>query len=184
MDSASEITGEELRRICGRYQKKYGMAMDSMTATLLNEIQEKEQAGVLQQKEALGKVEDELKRMRHSIQPFATADPRVAFAYGLGKNAWLWIGMLVAGLGIILQHVRETTRADYLRAAAIIERYPHLSQLEPLIQSACILEKKQGRFLLIAPARSELLLGKTYLLNPGTRPPGEAPDILIPLQFN
>ena len=184
MSTASDITGEELRRICGRYQKKYGIAMDTMTATLLNEIHEMGQYSVQQQTEKLGKIEGELKAIRQSCQPLATADPRVAFAYGLGNYAWLWTGMLVVGLTVILQHVRETTRAEYQKAEAIIERYPHLSQLEPLLKSARILEKKQGRFLLITPARKELILGKTYLLSPETRPPAEAQDILIPLQFN
>ncbi|HEV7347394.1 hypothetical protein [Telluribacter sp.] len=183
MQSIQEVSDEDLRRICGWYQKKYGIAMDTLTATLLNEIQERGQLSTRAQTETLKEMKAAMKAMKSGLNPVATSDPKVAFAYGLGKHTWAWAGVMIAGLWVVLQHVRETTTAEYLKAETIVKRYPDLYLLEPVIKNARIVEKKQGIYLELPPAREQLILGKNYLIDPTVQMSGEASTILVPLCF-
>lgn len=178
-----EVSEEKLRRICGLYQNKYGIAMDTLTATLLNEIQEGAQLSAKVQSETIKEMKTEMKAMKSGLNPVATSDPKVAFAYGLGKYTWAWVGVIIAGLGVVLHHVRETTTAEYLKAETIVERYPNLYLLEPIIKNARIVEKKQGVYLELLPAGEQLSAGKNYIIDPTVQMAKEASTVLVPLRF-
>ncbi|WP_373514088.1 hypothetical protein [Persicitalea sp.] len=179
MEATQEISDEVLRRICGHFQEKYGLAMDSLTAALLNEVREKDQRDA-QNQQALIK---EIMTQINSLKPFTTDNPRASFAYGFGKYAWAWTAVIFFGIGLMMHHTRETMRAEYQQAKMVLERYPNLPLLEPLIKSAKIVKKDQGDFLELAPAKDRLLLGKTYTVDPTKRLPENATKVLIPLKF-
>lgn len=183
MEATQEISNEALRRIIGHFQKKYGLAMDSMTAALLNEVGEKDQKDIQGYKAIAEGISNELKAMRNAFKPLTTESPWASFAYGLGKYAWAWTAAVFFGIGIFLHHARETTQAEYQRARLVVERYPNLPMLEPLIKSAKIVKKDQGFFLELAPAKDRLLLGQNYTIDPAVRLPENAQKVLVPLTF-
>lgn len=158
--------------------------MDSLTAALLNEVKEKELHEIENQRAMAEKMMSEIKKLKASIKPVVTENPWVAFTYGLGKHACAWTTVVFLGVGLVLHHGRETTKIQYQRARLVVERYPNLQMLEPLIKSAKIVKKDQGNFLELAPAKDRLLLGRNYTVDPMVRLPTKAPKILIPLSFN
>ena len=179
MEATQEISDEVLRRISGHFQVKYGLAMDSLTAALLNEVREKDQH-VSRNQQAITK---ELITKINALKPFATDNPWASFAYGFGKYAWAWTIVVLLGIAILLHHIRETTETEYQQAKMVVERYPNLPLLEPLIKSAKIVKKDQGDFLELAPAKDRLLLGTTYTVNPTIKLPENATKVLVPLRF-
>lgn len=183
METTQEISDEVLRRISGHFQEKYGLAMDSLTAALLNEVKETGQNDIESQKALAEKMMTEIKEMKAVSKPIVTENPWVAFTYGFGKHAWAWTAVVFLGIGLLLHHGRETTKTEYQRARLVIERYPNLPMLEPLIKSAKIVKKDQGNFLELAPAKDRLLLGKNYTIDPTVRLPENAQKVLIPLSF-
>ena len=158
--------------------------MDSLTAALLNEVKEKDLHEIENQRAMAEKMMSEIKKLKASFKPIVTENPWVAFAYGFGKHAWAWATVVFLGVGLVLHHGRETTKTEYQRARLVVERYPNLQMLEPLIKSAKIVKKDQGTFLELAPAKDRLLLGRNYTVDPMVRLPAKAPKILIPLSFN
>lgn len=179
MEATQEISDEVLRRICGHFQEKYGLAMDSLTAALLNEVREKDQRNAQSQQTTV----KELMTQINSLKPFATDNPKASFAYGFGKYAWAWTAVVFLGIGLLLHHTRETMKAEYQQAKIVVERYPNLTLLEPLIKSAKIVKKDQGIFLELVPAKDQLLLGKNYTVDPTMRLPENATKVLVPLRF-
>ena len=179
MEATQEISDEVLRRICGHFQEKYGLAMDSLTAALLNEVREKDQRDEQSQLTTVKELITQIK----SLKPFATDNPRASFAYGFGKCAWAWTAVVFLGIGLLLHHSRETLKTEYQQAKIVVERYPNLTLLEPLIKSAKIVKKDQGVFLELAPAKDQLLLGKNYTVDPTMRLPENATKVLVPLRF-
>ncbi|WP_373513769.1 hypothetical protein [Persicitalea sp.] len=183
METTREIPNEVLRRISGHFQEKYGLAMDSLTAALLNEVREKGQHDIESQKAISEKIMSEIKKLSDATKPVVTENPWVAFTYGFAKHAWAWTAVVFLGVGLLLHHGRETTKAEYQRARLVVERYPNLPMLEPLIKSAKIVKKDQGVFLELAPAKDRLLLGRNYTVDPTVRLPENAQKVLIPLSF-
>ncbi len=183
METTQEIPNEVLRRISGHFQEKYGLAMDSLTAALLNEVKEKELHEIENQKAMAEKMMSEIKKLKAAIKPIVTENPWVAFTYGFGKHTWAWTAVVFLGVGLLLHHGRETTKTEYQRARLVVERYPNLPMLEPLIKSAKIVKKDQGTFLELSPAKDRLLLGRNYTVDPMVRLPANAPKVLIPLSF-
>jgi hypothetical protein len=179
METTQEISDEVLRRICGRFQEKYGLAMDSLTAALLNEVREKDQRNAHSQQIIV----KELMTQINALKPFATDNPKASFAYGFGKYAWAWTAVMFLGIGLLLHHTRETMKAEFQQAKMVVERYPNLTLLEPLIKSAKIVKKDQGVFLELVPAKDQLLLGKNYTFDPTIRLPENATKVLVPLRF-
>ncbi|MPR37400.1 hypothetical protein [Salmonirosea aquatica] len=183
METPQQITSDELRRISGHFQEKYGLAMDSLTAALLNEVKAKGQHNIESQKELADKIMSEIKAVKGAIKPLVTENPWVAFTYGFGKHAWAFTTVVLLGVGLLLHHSRETTKAEYQRAQLVLERYPNLPMLEPLIKSAKIVQKDQGAFLELAPAKDRLLLGRNYTVDPSIRLPESAQKVFVPLSF-
>ncbi len=179
MEATREIPDETLRRICGHFQEKYGLAMDTLTAALLNEVSEKDQHDAQSQQKTV----KELMSQIRALKSFTSDNPRASFAYGFGRYAWAWTAVVFLGIGLLLHHTRETMKTEYQQAKIVVERYPNLPLLEPLIKSAKIVKKDEGVFLELAPAKDRLLLGKNYTIDPTMRLPENATKVLVPLLF-
>ncbi|GLU56498.1 hypothetical protein Dfri01_59590 [Dyadobacter frigoris] len=180
MDSVSK---DEIKRIQGAYQQKYGEVLDPLTAMLLNEVQEIKTSGSKEKSLVEENILREITSMKDIYKPFTTTEVKVAFFYGLGKYAWTWIAAIALFLSIILYHIRETSKTEYQEAKQILSRYPNVVKLETLIKNAKVVEKDQGLFLQVEPATKTLLLGKTYVIDPERALKKDAPIILIPLSF-
>jgi hypothetical protein len=178
-----DVSQEELRRIGGRFQEKYGLAMDSLTAALLHEVYEVGSMGPNQNARKLDRISEQVEQLKAACRPISTSSPKVSFAYGLGKFAWTWMSVLVMGVAVWLHHIRETTTAEFQQARLVLERYPNLVQLEPLVRSAQLVERKEGTFLQLAPAREKLEVGQTYVVDPSHPMKSDAQPILIPLRI-
>ncbi len=168
----NDVSEEAINRIVGSFQKKYGKKVDSITALLLNEV--------FEEKEILIK---ELKEIKKLHKPLVCTDYKVAFAYGFGNNLWALAIAAVLGLSVTLNHLIQTTNNEYEKNKLVLERYPNLTELEPLIKNAKIIEKANGRFLIISPAINFLRAGNTYIINPSESLPNGSKAILIPLSF-
>ena len=138
---------------------------------------------ITEKNEILKSIHREINEMKQVYQPFTTPNFKVAFFYGMGKYTWAWLSVVVVGLGVILNHVRETTMIEYRTAKQVLERYPNIVTLEALIKNAKVIEKKQGTFLEVEPAKKTLLLGNTYVTHPERAMDKDAPVIIIPLSF-
>ncbi len=183
LGETERVSGEDLCRIGGRFRDKYGLEMDTLTAALLHEVWEIGQRETQSNIENLERVAREMEQLRRAIQPVATDKPWIAFSYGLGRHSWAWTAVLVAGLAVWLHHLRETTTIEYRQARTVVERYPNLVVLEPLVKSANLVERREGTFLEVAPARGKMVSGKNYVVDPARRMEDDAPKILIPLHF-
>lgn len=177
------VSKDELKRIQGSYQLKYGEIIDPLTAMLLYEVEEIKRSDSAEKNEILESIHREINEMKKVYRPFTTPNFKVAFFYGVGKYTWAWLSVIVIGLGVILNHVRETTMTEYRTAKQVLERYPNIVTLEALIKTAKVVEKKQGIFLEVEPAKKTLLLGNTYVIDPERAMNKEASKILIPLSF-
>lgn len=184
MSTDDKVTEEDLRRIGGRFREKYGLEMDTLTAALLHEVQEIGQREAGTNAGNMNRVGEELEKLRGAVNPLSTDNPWVSFTYGLGRYAWALAAVLVAGLGLWLQHLRHTTTSSYRQAKTIVERYPNLVALEPLVKSARLVDRKEGTFLEIAPARGKMIIGKNFVVDPSKEMDENARKILIPLRFN
>lgn len=183
-NATDKVTEEDLRRIGGRFREKYGLEMDTLTAALLQEVQEIGQRESGKYAGNLDKMSMEMEKLRKAINPLSTNNPWVSFTYGLGQYSWALAAVLVAGFGVWLHHFRLTTTAAYQQAMTIVERYPNLVVLEPLVKSAKLVERQEGTFLEIAPARDKMIVGKSFVVDPAQKMDGNARKILIPLRFN
>ncbi len=177
------VSKEEIKRIQGFYLQKYGESIDPSTAMLLNEVQEIRKISLEQKNLTLESINSDIASLKDLYKPFLTNEKKVAFAYGMGKFAWTWLASIALFLGVIFHHVRETNKSEYLKSKDVLERYPNLVALEPLIKTARIVEKKQGLFLVVEPAKQKLMLGKTYVVDPERAMNKESSKILIPLSF-
>lgn len=177
------VSRDELKRIQGSYQLKFGEIIDPMTAMLLYEVEDIKRSDIAEKNEILASIHSEINEMKQVYKPFTTPDFKVAFFYGVGKYTWAWLSVIIIGLGVILHHVRETTTMEYRTAKQVLERYPNIVTLEALIKNAKVVEKKQGTFLEVEPAKKTLLLGNTYVTDPEKAMNKEASKILIPLSF-
>lgn len=177
------VNTDELKRIQGLFQAKYGEVLDPSTAMLLNEVMELKKNGHNKNERMLESIFIEIKNMKSVYKPFSTSDPKIAFLHGLGKITWAWLSVVVIALAVIQYHQRETTKFEYLMAKKIGEKYPNLVKLESLIENAKIVESKEGLFLEVQPAKKKLVLGNTYVVDPKISMNEKAPAILIPLKF-
>lgn len=161
---------KKLDRIIGRYQEKYGLKMDELTATILQEV---EDSAV----EIVTKKDRDIDRLLLAYAPFMSNDSRASLAYGIGKTLWLLVLSIAVMLAIILYHVRVSNMEEYVRTQAILARYPNVVQLEPLLKYAEIVEDKEGVYIKATPVRKgKMTIGNSYLIN-------NADEIRIPIQF-
>ncbi|KAA6439923.1 hypothetical protein FEM33_10170 [Dyadobacter flavalbus] len=179
----AHVSKEEIKRIQGSYQLKYGEIIDPMTAMLLYEVEDIKRSDIAEKNEILASIHREINEMKEVYRPFTTTDFKVAFFYGVGKYTWAWLSIFVIALGVILNHVKETTMIEYRTAKQVLERYPNIVILEALIKNGKVVEKKQGTFLEVEPATKKLLVGNTYVTDPEKAMNKEASKILIPLSF-
>lgn len=184
MNSADKVTEDDLRRIGGRFREKYGLEMDTLTAALLQEVKEIGQQNSSMNAENMESVIKEMEKLSKAISPLNTNNPWVSFTYGLGRYSWALVAVLVAGFGLWLQHLRQTTIITYQQARSIVERYPNLVLLEPLVKSARLVERREGTFLEVSPARGKMVIGKNFVVDPAKKMDENARKILIPLRFN
>lgn len=133
----SPITTEQMTRLQGHYQQKYGIKPDETVTSILCEIEQmgKRNAQILQT------------IRQHPTPSIQFTNTQQAFWYGLGKYSW--------GIGILLfLLVFHLFRHNGVSPDALYQ---------DLIKSGQIHSSAQGTFLVLRPAPlSASKVGKTY----------------------
>jgi len=158
---SSQITKEELTRIKGSFQAKYGYEMDEWTAVILAELNDRfgnfSQAVQNSTKE-VGNAAQLIKGQVHSVH---FKNDRQAFLFGLGK---FLIPSLVVFVGIFFTAHFVGQSEKYKIISRFVEKYPNFEAFRQMIEVAEIQELKSKKYLILRPAANikSIEVGKEY----------------------
>jgi hypothetical protein len=158
---SSQITKEELTRIKGTFQAKYGYEMDEWTAVILTELNDRFSnfgQTVQNSTKEVGNAAQLIKGQVHAIH---FKDNMQAFSFGLGK---FLIPSLVVLIGIFFTAHFIGQSEKYKTISEFVKRYPNFEAFRQMIEVAEIRELKSEKYLILRPAANEKVIevGKEY----------------------
>jgi hypothetical protein len=158
---SSQITKEELTRIKGSFQAKYGYEMDEWTAVILTELNDRFgnfSQTVQQSTKEIGNAAQLIKGQVHAVH---FENDRQAFLFGLGK---LLSPSLVALTGILFIAYYVGQYEKYNEISDFVEQYPNFNAFKQMIRVADIREFESKKYLVLRPAAkaNSIKIGKEY----------------------
>lgn len=158
---SSQITKEELTRIKGTFQAKYGYEMDEWTAVILTELNDRFgnfSQTVQQSTKEVGNAAQLIKGQVHAVH---FKDNLQAFSFGLGK---FLIPSLVVLIAIFFTAHFVGQSEKYETISQFVERYPNFDSFRQMIEVAEIKEFKAKKYLILRPAvnTKSMEVGKEY----------------------
>lgn len=148
------ITSEQMTRLQGHYQQKYGIRLDETVTSILCEI---EQMG-LKNSNTLQSVSTNIKE---HVQIIRFENNYQAFWYALGKFG---IASMSLPIVIILGWIYFTNLSQYQEITRLISQYPTFQQYTQLMKVAQTTITTQGTFLVLKPSHSnQMRVGKSYI---------------------
>lgn len=158
---SSQITKEELTRIKGSFQAKYGYEMDEWTAVILTELNDRFGSfsqTVQQSTKEVGNAAQLIKGQVHAVH---FKDNLQAFSFGLGK---FLIPSLVVLIGIFFTAHFVGQSEKYKTISEFVNRYPNFDAFRQMIEVAEIKELKSQKYLILRPAANvkSIEVGKEY----------------------
>ena len=158
---SSLISKDELTRIKGIYQAKYGYEMDEWTAVILTELNDRFgnfSQTVQQSTKEVGNAAQLIKGQVHAVH---FKDNMQAFSFGLGK---FLIPSLVVLIGIFFTAHFVGQSENYKTISEFVNRYPNFDAFRQMIEVAEIKEFESQKYLILRPAANvkSVEVGKEY----------------------
>lgn len=147
---SSSISKEELIRIKGKFQAKYGFEMDEWTAVLMTEINEKFYQFNGQVQSSINSIDDASQLIKGQIQPVYFSNSKEAFLYGLGK----WLAPSVVGLVAVLITAYFISQSqDYQEINTLLNASPKAKLFQQVIKEGWVEEIGGRHFLVLKPQK-------------------------------
>ncbi|MCF2489686.1 hypothetical protein [Dyadobacter sp. CY347] len=158
---SSQITKEEVTRIMGRFQAKYGYEMDEWTAIILTELNDRFNSFAETVESSRHEIGNATKLVKGQIHPVHFSSNMQAFIFSIGK---FLIPSLVALVGIIITAYFVGQSEKYKAISEFVERYPNFDSFRQMIKVADVREFKSKKYLVLRPAANlkSMAVGKEY----------------------
>jgi len=158
---SSLISKDELTRIKGIYQAKYGYEMDEWTAVILTELNEKFSIFNQRVQNSTTEIGKATQAIKGQIQPIHFSNHKQAFLFGIGK---FLIPSLVVLVGIFTAAYFVGQSEKYTVISQFVDSYPNFDAFREMIRTAEILEVKSKKYLVLRPAANikSMEVGREY----------------------
>ncbi|HEV7347426.1 hypothetical protein [Telluribacter sp.] len=148
---SSSISKEELIRIKGKFQAKYGFEMDEWTAVLMTEINEKFYQFNNEVQSSVQSIDKASRLIKGQIQPVYFCNTKEAFLYGLGK----WLAPSVVGLVAVLITAYFVSQSqDYQEMNTLLNASPKARLFRQVIKESWVEEIRGRHYLVLKPQKS------------------------------
>lgn len=148
---SSSISKDELIRIKGKFQAKYGFEMDEWTAVLMTEINEKFFQFNGQVQDSVQSIDKASQLIKGQIQPVYFSNNKQAFLYGLGKCLLPSVVGLVAVL-ITAYFFRQSQ--DYQEIHTFLNASPKARLFQQVIKEGWVEEIRGRNYLVLKPRKN------------------------------
>lgn len=148
------ISSEQMMRLQGHYQQKYGVRLDETVTSILCEI---EQMGV----KNINTMQSVSENIKEQVKVIRFENSHQAFWYALGKFGITGMSLSIV---IILGWIYFTNLNQYQEITRLISQYPTFQQYVQLMKAAQTTTTTQGTFLVLKPSnRTQMMVGKSYI---------------------
>lgn len=144
------VTSEQMTRLQGHYQQKYGVRLDETVTSILCEI---EQMGIRNN----NTIQSVTENIKERAKVICFENERQAFWYALGKFGIPGISL---PLLIIFGWIYFTNLTQYQTILRLIDQYPTYKQYAQLMKTAQTTTTPQGTFMVLKPTeKTKMVVG-------------------------
>lgn len=163
------ITSEQMTRLQGYYQQKYGVRLDETVTSILCEI---EQMGLKNN----NTIQVLCENIKERVKVVRFDNNHQAFWYAVGKFGIPGISL---PLFIILGWIYVTNLSQYQTIVRLIDQYPAFKQYAELMKVAQTTTNPQGTFVVLKPTESaKMAVGVNCLYHKNER------LVYVPIMLN
>jgi hypothetical protein len=146
---SSQITKEEVTRIMGQFQAKYGYEMDEWTAVILTELNDRFNVFGETVESTKAEIDKAVKLVKGQVNTVHFRDNMQAFIFSIGKSVFPSL-VALAGIVVIAYYVGQFEK--FKSVSHFTEMYPDFDTFRELIKVADVQEINSKKYLVLRPA--------------------------------
>lgn len=170
----NQISKEELTRISGEYQAKFGVKMDDWLTMILYELDEKMVEHKQRVDTLISKIESVAAFVRGETKSIHFANNKQALSYGFGGSLAISVGLVAIA---IVGYIITINTVDYNDKQKLIKAYKNINDYNLLIRYGNVVNENGAKYLVLEKHKNtgDIRIGNEYEIDSKNK------RILVPL---